>query len=257
MPLVELDQIWSRYLSSGNPHDENTLVTHYLYVGEQVVRSMRGGFHDHANLTSLAGEGVLDGIRRWRPGHTASPETYIRHRARGVVLDGLRNIDHLTRTQRRQLNKLYRLATKLSKDVFLLTVDEVSRHLKVTTAIAERILLLLPAAIVESLEDLSNDSSWEKRLASGEAIVQSDAPWDGFDTDKLAELLEILKPKQRYVVDRIYHGGITYKEIADELGLSESRVCQLHDSALETLQQVGAELGYWGEEYEDDGLGRG
>ncbi|MBM4379197.1 MAG: FliA/WhiG family RNA polymerase sigma factor [Deltaproteobacteria bacterium] len=207
------------------------LIERYRGLIQRVVRRMafRIGNPDAADeLWSAAALGLIEAARRYDGSREVKFETFAEHRMRGAVLDELRRNDHLPRRLRTRSEEISRakakLSTQLGRDA---SPEEVASELKldVTEVANVEMASAPPLPLADALSEPSSETSAEESLSKREAVV---AMADGIAT--LPERLQL-------VLSLYYVEELTLKEIAQVLGVSEPRVCQLHGEALKKLRE--------------------
>jgi RNA polymerase sigma factor for flagellar operon FliA len=152
---------------------------------------------DTDDVRSTAALGLVDAIRRFDPKRGVSFSTYAPHRMRGHVLDELRELDWVPRLVRSRKE---------------------------------------PAIGMQSMSGFAPDLRYPHEFP--EAVDRREDPVRiAGDRDLWRRLREILTAKQVEVLDHYYRGNYTLKQIGQLMGLSESRVCQLHARAIHTLRR--------------------
>lgn len=207
------------------------LIQRYRGLIQRVVRrvAFRIGNPDAADeLWSAAALGLIEAARRYDGSREVKFETFAEHRMRGAVLDELRRNDHLPRRLRTRSEEISRakakLSTQLGRDA---SPEEVASELKldVTEVANVEMASAPPLPLADALSEPSAETSAEESLSKREAVV---AMADGIAT--LPERLQL-------VLSLYYVEELTLKEIAQVLGVSEPRVCQLHGEALKKLRE--------------------
>jgi RNA polymerase sigma factor FliA len=192
-------------------------------------------------LMSWGMEGLLDAYRRFRPDKHASFRTYARFRVRGVIMDNLRERDLLSRTARRKAVLLERTRTRLEATLGRAPrEDEVANALKIG-------ITKLRAMTAET--DFSTVSVEDLRTAD-DRVDDVERHMPDHSSDPLRAVLgrerarlvnaaiRRLPEKEHAAVALYYKSDRTMREVADSLGLSESRVSQLHSQALVRLRAI-------------------
>jgi len=207
------------------------LIQRYRGLIQRVVRrvAFRIGNPDAADeLWSAAALGLIEAARRYDGSREVKFETFAEHRMRGAVLDELRRNDHLPRRLRTRSEEISRAKTKLSGQLGReASPEEVATELKldVTEVANVEMASAPPLPLADALGEPSAETSAEESLSKREAVV---AMADGIAT--LPERLQL-------VLSLYYVEELTLKEIAQVLGVSEPRVCQLHGEALKKLRE--------------------
>ncbi len=192
-------------------------------------------------LLSWGIEGLLDAIRKYDPRKKAAFTTYAQFRIRGTMLDHLRSMDWVSRSIRQKahlLERTYReLEGKLGRPA---TEEEVAAALDLSLAQLHAMLGEVGHMTLFSLEDLG--------FGTGEERFQSERYLEADQADPLAALITQervqivaeaighLPEKERIVISLYYHEALTMREVGEVLGLTESRVSQLHSQALLRLK---------------------
>jgi RNA polymerase sigma factor FliA len=216
--------------STGNEADE--LIQKYSSVIDRIVRRivMRTGLQSaFDDLWSAGALGLLEASRRFDASRGVTFETFVEHRIRGAMLDELRRMDHLPRRLRSRTDDVQKAKLKLQGQLGRdASVDEVAAELKMD---------LEEVAGIEAL--LEPHVSLDK---VGAMPIADEAP---NIEDHLArtQMAEALTREIRNLPDRLqtvlglhYLEGLTYREIAKILDVSEPRVCQLHADGLKKLR---------------------
>lgn len=192
-------------------------------------------------LMSWGMEGLLDAYRRFRPDKHASFRTYARFRVRGVIMDNLRERDLLSRTARRKAVLLERTRTKLEATLGRAPAEhEMAAALKIDLAKFRTMANETEFGTV-SVEDLRTGD---------DRVYEADRHLPDHASDPLRAILGRerarlvnaaigrLPEKEHAAVMLYYKSDRTMREVADSLGLSESRVSQLHSQALTRLRAM-------------------
>jgi RNA polymerase sigma factor for flagellar operon FliA len=182
-------------------------------------------------------DGLVQALRRFDPSKCVGFETYARTRIRGAILDRLRATDYMARSLRRRATRLQqayqRLEAKLGRPA---TEDEVAAEMQMPLAELQQLLIDIGRSGSVGLEDLGEPPPQEQPPI--ESIVDPDraSPLDALLSRErsrlVADAIERLPEKEKRVIALYYHEGITMREVAELLGVTESRVSQLHSQAL-------------------------
>lgn len=181
------------------------------------------------DLWSAGALGLIDAYRRFDAGRAVKFESFAEHRIRGAMIDELREMDHLPRRLRADTDKVRKarqaLATSLGREPSL---EEVA--LKVG----------LPLEDVSTLDSLGQPVV----QITAELSLSSEATPQDEQYDRAALALRVqgaieqIAPRLQLVMSLHYVDGLTYKEIAQALEVSEARVCQLHGEAVKKLREL-------------------
>lgn len=208
----------------------------------------------HVEVDELFANGVMglvDAVTKFDASKRVKLESYARHRVRGAILDGLRSADPASRDLRRKsksIQKLYRdLETKLGRPV---KDEEIASALGMDLAQWHRTLNEIQSVGFEFSARTLSAGPTSKR-SSVETALLADDHADPFDLcyrreqgEILTRALSHLRQREREIVTLYYEEELTMKQIADRLNVDESRVSQLHTSALVRLKATVKSLLY-------------
>jgi len=218
--------------ASGGGNEADDLIQRYSALIDRVARriAMRTGLQSaFDDLWSAGALGLLEAARRFDAGRGVTFETFVEHRIRGAMLDELRRMDHLPRRLRTRTDDLQKAKKKLQGQLGRdASVDELAGELKMD---------LEEVAGIEALMEphVSLDRAGAIPLADEAPNIE-----DRLARTQVAEALtrEIrnLPERLQTVLGLHYLEGLTYREIAKMLDVSEPRVCQLHADGLKKLR---------------------
>jgi RNA polymerase sigma factor for flagellar operon FliA len=197
---------------------------------------------DHEDLYSAGVLGLLDAHAKFDTGKGVKFETYAVWRIKGAVLDQLRALDWVSRSMRRKARTLDGVTRQLDQKLGrAASEDEVARELKMSRGDFYRLLDHVRGAVLVSLdESRSNDDQESSTLADHlpdpHAIDLEARLEDEQNRHVLLRTLNLLPEQERLVVALYYYEHMTLKEIGRTLGISESRVSQVHTRAMSRLR---------------------
>ncbi|WP_285506343.1 FliA/WhiG family RNA polymerase sigma factor [Actinokineospora sp. NBRC 105648] len=236
--------LWRRFGQQRAQVLRDRLVLHYAPLVKYVAGRVGTGLPAHVDVSDLIQSGIfglVDAIEKFEPERGLKFETYAMQRIRGAILDDLRAQDWVPRTVRgraREVERgIERLGAKLQRtpnDAELagelgLTVTElrdVYAQLQLTSVVALDELAAAGRGVT-SLADVLEDETAEDPVA---LLVDQD------NRRQLAEAIGLLVERDRVVVTLYYFENLTLAEIGRVLGVTESRVCQLHTRAVLRLR---------------------
>lgn len=221
------------------------LVVQYLPLVKHVAARLAMGLPAHIEMDDLYSYGVfglLDALSKFDPSRGVKFETYAFTRVKGAILDGLRAMDWVPASMRqraRQVEEAYgRLEARLGRSA---ADEEIAEELGVSTGELGRVLADIERASLLSLDELWGDDAGEeyalRDLVRDEnaADPTQSAEWRNRE-EILAGAVDRLPERERMVLTLFYYDGLTPKEIGAVLGVSVSRISQLHSRAVLRLR---------------------
>ena len=221
-------------------------------VGTYAPLVKRIAFHLHSRLPpSVQVEdliqagmiGLLEALSNYDASHGASFETYAGIRIRGAMLDEIRVGDWTPRTVRRQNRELAKAVKEVEDCKGGEATDaEVAEHLGLEIGDYHRMVCNAAGSRMFSLDDDHLSGDWHDTLAADSESGPERLCGEQEFKRSVAEAIEDLPERERLVMALYYDEELTLKEVGAVLGLSESRVCQIHGQALVRLR---SRLGEW------------
>lgn len=217
----------------------------YLHLVKYVAGRLSVNLPSNVDINDLINDGVfglMDAIEKFDDARSVKFETYAITRINGAILDALRSLDWVPRAVRqrgREMDRAFeKLEAELGRDP---TDDELAARLNVTVRELDVVRQRARGTSLVSLEE-PLPSSGEHELSVGDTIEDSgsDVPGEIEREElrhELVSAVEDLPHPERTVIRRYYFRGDTLKQIKDELGVSESRVSQIHAQAVGHLRQ--------------------
>lgn len=193
--------------------------------------------------------GLLDAADHYDGSQGAQFETYAVQRIRGAMLDELRQADWLPRTVRKNLRQIEAAMSRLEQQLGRApTESELAAELKVPLADYQQMLLDARGhqlVYYEDLQDAEGTDFFERHHATDENNPLNILEDQGF-RKMLIEAIKGLPERERQMMAMYYEQELNLREIGEVLGVSESRVCQLHSQAVARLR---AKLREWIEDH--------
>lgn len=232
---AELAQLWQRFARARSRRSResirNELAIRYLWLVTDVATNLSRNCPSHITVEELASagnEGLLQAIESFDQSRKTKPTTYFRCRVRGAMLDLLRNLDYFTRLDRRRLKQVERLEQHLGRHP---TDEEIADSVGVPESQA--------AWYRQRPQILSLNCAIDQRHTIADQIGGWDDP-TVLDGEQFGELLRGCSKRERLLVQLYYADQLTMGEIGQALGISESRVSQIHSDLLARLRKKHA-----------------
>ncbi|GAA2855610.1 hypothetical protein GCM10010472_11140 [Pseudonocardia halophobica] len=233
--------LWSDFLASRGPAARDRLVIHYRALVRGVAGKMAGGLPAHvdaADLVQVGMFGLIEAVERFEPEREVRFESFAAQRIRGAMLDELRAQDWVPRTARARRREAERARERLETRLGRTADDrEIADELGVGLRELRGMLQHRQLVSVEALE-----SGGEVQVPVAELVADESAPdplevvEHGETVRELALAVGALGERDREVVRLYYLENRTLAEIGRLLGVTESRVCQLHSRLVTRLR---------------------
>ncbi len=242
----ELGRHWDSFKRDNSDLAREKLILHYAplvkYVASRVATGLPSSV-EQADLVSYGIFGLIDALKKFEPGRGNKFETYAIPRIRGAIIDELRAMDWVPRSVRFKQREIEKALADL---------ESTHKRQPTEAELAERLDLT-----VRELHDVINQISFVSVLAldemvsvgadRGEQVSLIDTladrgldPTTGMESQEtrglLAAAINSLSEREKIVVTLYYFEGLTLAEIGEILGVTESRVCQIHTKAVGGLR---------------------
>jgi RNA polymerase sigma factor FliA len=240
--------LWRRY-SRCDPGSaaENSLIEQYLPLVKTVVGRVAMTLPSHINIDDLYSAGLiglLDAVRRFDPKGGSSFESYARVRIRGAIFDELRRLDWVPRSVYNKARKVQQTLRDLAHRKGDLPTDaEMAEALDLSPRAYEELLEEIRPATYVCLDSVPNGDG-ENETGSCEIIADESQvnPRQRVSVREMASLvrerLQQLQEMQRKVLALYSFADLRLREIAEALGVTESRICQIHAQAILAIKAL-------------------
>jgi RNA polymerase sigma factor for flagellar operon FliA len=245
-PMDELAALWAEFKGTASPQARERLILHYAplvkYVASRVATGLPASV-EQADLVSYGMFGLIDALEKFEPARGNKFETYAIPRIKGAIIDELRAMDWVPRSVRfkaRQIEKAYSDLESIMKRAP--SEKEVAARLGVTLKELHDVITQISFVSVLALDELlsvGSDRGEQVSLLDTLADRGSDVTMglEGQETrGLLAAAINSLSEREKIVVTLYYFEGLTLAEIGEILGVTESRVCQIHTKAVNQLR---------------------
>lgn len=240
-----LEVLWKRYRSKKKSEYRDELIVQYLHLVKSVVGRVASGLPGYVKLDDLYSSGVtglIKAVEKFDLSKNNKFETYAILLIKGAIIDELRKLDWIPRSVHQKANLIASAQASLQQTLGRDPTDtELSQHLGLSEeGLGELLERVRPAILISLNADASSDE--EEGMSISERIADSKAT-TGFDVANRNEFQALLEkaisdlPEQeRQVLVLYYYEEMMLKEIGKVLGVSESRISQIHTKALLKLR---------------------
>lgn len=241
----DVKEIWRRYQESGETEYRDELIVHHLYLVKWVVGRIGSGLPPHVKLDDLYSSGVTGLVRaveKYDASRNSKFESYAILLIKGAIIDEMRELDWIPRSIHQKANQIAsaqaRLQQELGRDP---TDEELSSHMGIKSEeLGELLTRVRPAILVplngEAFYQDEESTPLSERIADVKAETGFEIAEKNECAALLAEAIEGLPDQERQVLTLYYYEELMLKEIGKIMGISESRVSQIHTKALLKLR---------------------
>jgi RNA polymerase sigma factor for flagellar operon FliA len=243
----EIKAIWRAYRVDGDQKARDRLILTYSPLVKYVAGRLSVGLPSHVeegDLVSYGLLGLINAIERFEIDREIKFETYAISRIKGAIIDELRSMDWVPRSVRSRAREIERSIAELeNKFKRAPTDEEICEHIGITEEEFHANLAAIHRSSVAALDEL-----WTIASSGGDTVAlidtiedpQAEDPSAAFQSvetrEALAEAIRRLPERERLVIALYYYEELTLREIGEILGVTESRVSQLHTKAVLRLK---------------------
>jgi RNA polymerase sigma factor for flagellar operon FliA len=246
---VELRDLWRRYKGDGDTVARERLVVAYSPLVKFVAGRLGAGLPSHvedADLISYGLMGLIGAIERFEPERGIKFETFAMTRIRGAIIDELRSLDWVPRSVRSRAREIETAQSKLEHELQRAPTDEeLAAKVGISEDELQTSLLEIANSSIYALDELwtiSDSSGDQVSLLDTISDPRADDPQESLASsevkDRLTEAISSLPEREQLVVALYYYENLTLREIGEVLGVTESRVSQLHTKAVMRLKSA-------------------
>ena len=243
---AEIRTVWLQYRKTGDKALRDRLIVTYAPLVKYVAGRLGSGLPAHveeADLVSYGLLGLIGAIERYEPDRDIKFETYAMSRIRGAILDELRSLDWVPRSVRSRAREIERAITALEAKLGRAPTDEeIAGKVGISTDELEESLADIARSSIGALDELwtvSGDGdqvSLLDTLEDPESVRPADALDETELRETLADAIARLPEREKVVITLYYYEELTLREIGEVLGVTESRISQLHTKAVLRLK---------------------
>jgi RNA polymerase sigma factor for flagellar operon FliA len=238
--------LWREYRRTGAKELRDRLIVMYSPLVKYVAGRLGSGLPAHVDegdLVSYGLLGLIGAIERYDPDRDIKFETYAIARIRGSIIDELRALDWVPRSVRSRAREIERAIAALEAKLGRAPTDEeISQKVGISVDELEESLTDIARSSIAALDELWSVSGEGDQVSLLDTLEDPDSvrPADALDETELREILgdaiSRLPEREKLVVTLYYYEELTLREIGEVLGVTESRISQLHTKAILRLK---------------------
>jgi RNA polymerase sigma factor for flagellar operon FliA len=242
-----LTELWAEYKRDGDRVSRDRLIVHYSPLVKYVAGRVAVGLPqniEQADLVSYGIFGLIDAIAKFDTSRNIKFETYAITRIKGAIIDELRTIDWVPRSVRSKARAVEKAYAKLEAQLLRTPSDaEVAAEMGVSEDDLQTIFTQISFVGLVALDEVLSSGSGQRgdSVTLGDTIAdRGDGPVAAFEVEEmkliLTSAMNRLADREKIVLSLYYYEGLTLAEIGEILGVTESRVCQIHTKAVLQLR---------------------
>ena len=242
---MDMEALWKEYKEKKSDLLRNKLVLSYVWLikhlaGRLAIRTP--SFVTQEDIESCGVFGLIEAVEKYDPQQGIDFETYAYRRIRGSMIDEIRKSNWLPRTMWQKLQELQAAKERLGTEERL-SDDALAKELGVSLQDLRKLETYYHRAFSVSLDEtLAVQDSDGVKLSELIKDPESPDPFDYVLKEEgrayLAEAIESLSDKEKLLLSLYYQEELNLREIGVVLGVSESRVCQIHGRAITRLRKM-------------------
>ena len=244
-------EAWNSYKSNGDPGARDRLILNYSplvkYVAGRVAVGLPANI-EQADLISYGIFGLIDAIDKYDRSRGIKFETYAISRIRGAIIDELRAIDWVPRSVRFKAREVEKAYSALENRLKHPPSDaEIAEEMGISIEDLNHIYTQMSTVSLVALDELMSGDGMGDKLALVDTIedTRTAGPMEVFESEEMKGILQDainrLPEREKIVVTLYYFEGLTLAQIGEVLGVTESRICQMHTKAVLGLKGKIAE----------------
>lgn len=234
-------ELWESYLATRSRAARDRLILHYTGLVRTVAQRIAAGLPAHVELADLVQSGIfglIEAIERYQPGRAARFESYAIPRIRGAILDELRAQDWVPRTVRGRQREVERAQERLEARLGRAASDaELAAELDMSLPELRTLVHGVQMLSIEAFETGAGRGGLAETMEDHARPDPMVLAMEQETRRQLAAAVARLEPRDRDVVRMYYLENRTLAEIGQRLGVTESRVCQLHSRLVARLRR--------------------
>ncbi len=247
VPREELGEIWRQYKTAGDRALRDRLILTYAPLVKYVAGKLGSWLPPHVeegDLISYGLLGLIGAIERFDPDRDIKFETYAISRIKGSIIDELRAMDWVPRSVRARARDIERAMAELEAKLGRAPTDEeIAKKVGLTQDELSDSLTEISRSSIAALDEL-----WTVSSTGGDQIAlidtiedtQGPEPQSAFQQTEMREAVAVaisrLPEREKLVIALYYYENLTLREIGEVLGVTESRISQLHTKAVLRLK---------------------
>jgi RNA polymerase sigma factor FliA len=239
------EELWAEYKRTGSRELRDKLIVRYSPLVKYVAGRVSVGLPhtiEQSDLVSYGIFGLIDAIEKFDHQRAIKFETYAITRVKGAIIDELRSIDWVPRSVRAKARAIEKAYAKLEAENLRTPTDaEVARELGLSEEELQAQFSQISFVGIVALDEVLAGGERGESTTLGDTLPdRREGPMQAFEVEEMKQILagaiNRLGDREKIVLTLYYYEGLTLAEIGQVLGVTESRVCQIHTKAVLQLR---------------------
>jgi RNA polymerase sigma factor FliA len=243
----EVDQLWLDYKRTADRQLRDRLIVRYSPLVKFVAGRVSAGLPhsiEQSDLVSYGMFGLIDAIEKFDTSRSIKFETYAITRVKGAIIDELRTIDWVPRSVRAKARTVEEAYATLHTSLGRAPTDaEVAAELQISDSDLQQIFSQISYTGIVALDEVVSGGRADRgeTMTLGDTLADRSAgPMAAFEVEEMKQILagaiNRLGEREKIVLTLYYYESLTLAQIGQVLGVTESRVCQIHTKAVMQLR---------------------
>ena len=243
----DVDLLWMEYKQSGDTRVRDQLIVRYSPLVKFVAGRVSAGLPhsiDQSDLVSYGMFGLIDAIEKFDTDRNIKFATYAITRIKGAIIDELRSIDWVPRSVRAKARAVEQAYASLEASLGRAPSDqEVATELQISEQDLQQIFGQISYIGIVALDEVISGGSGDRGESAtlGDTLSdRTEGPMAAFEVEEMKQILagaiNRLGDREKIVLSLYYYENLTLAQIGKVLGVTESRVCQIHTKAIMQLR---------------------
>ena len=242
---VSPDALWAEYKQTGSQELRDKLIVRYSPLVKYVAGRVSVGLPSTIEIGDLVSYGIfglIDAIEKFDNQRAVKFETYAITRIKGAIIDELRSIDWVPRSVRAKARAIEKAYAKLEAQFLRTPSDtEVAAELGISEPELQAQFSQISFVGIVALDEVLAGGERGESTTLGDTIPdRHEGPMAAYEVEEMKQILagaiNRLGDREKIVLSLYYYEGLTLSEIGQVLGVTESRVCQIHTKAVLQLR---------------------
>jgi RNA polymerase sigma factor for flagellar operon FliA len=240
-----ISKLWTDYKDTGSREARDRLIVHYSPLVKYVAGRVSAGLPqniEQGDLVSYGIFGLIDAIDKFDTDRQIKFETYAIARIKGAIIDELRAIDWVPRSVRAKARAVEKAYSTLEASLHRTPTDaEVAEQMQISVGELQTIFNQVSFVGLVALDEMLSGGERGESSTLGDTLPdKGEGPVAAFEVEEMKQILASainrLGDREKIVLTLYYYEGLTLAEIGEVLGVTESRVCQIHTKAVLQLR---------------------